>query len=364
MLSQLTLRFPKKLIESLKNRAATENTSVNALAERLVESSLKGSSVTDDYLRLATEPDAAIRQLYRQIILGETFGKSGMTRSELKFILELAHHAYSRGPGFNQLVRIPMLRTLLEITFELLHWQAACGLAIDSHYLKSTFALAGEDWDTETAHFMESLPAGVTCVQAELWLRPLAGYCFDLNSFPDEVLAGIFTTARLKTIFPLLIHARGWEMSAQQAFVEELKPRVIAVTESLTAGPLSLEIRIEGQPADLRNAAWYNAPRLYLIVSGANFIMPFAWEHASELLRALQVYRTSPELLPRGYHGNSVMFSPPSETSCNGFIGFDALRVFLTREEFDHLVTQMVAVTGEGVLAGALDDLRCLYGDL
>ena len=40
MLSQLTLRFPKKLIESLKNRAATENTSVNALAERLVETSL------------------------------------------------------------------------------------------------------------------------------------------------------------------------------------------------------------------------------------------------------------------------------------------------------------------------------------
>jgi hypothetical protein len=37
-----------------------------------VETSLKGSSVTDDYLRLATEPDAAIRQLYRQVILGET----------------------------------------------------------------------------------------------------------------------------------------------------------------------------------------------------------------------------------------------------------------------------------------------------
>ncbi|WP_238484999.1 hypothetical protein [Rahnella rivi] len=40
-LSQLTLRFPKKLIESLKNRAVTEKTSVNALAERFLDVSLQ-----------------------------------------------------------------------------------------------------------------------------------------------------------------------------------------------------------------------------------------------------------------------------------------------------------------------------------
>lgn len=81
MLSQLTLRFPKKLIENLKNRAATENTSVNALTERLVESSLKGNSVTDEYLRLATDPDATVRQLYRRIVLGETFALPALTRA-------------------------------------------------------------------------------------------------------------------------------------------------------------------------------------------------------------------------------------------------------------------------------------------
>lgn len=364
MLSQLTLRFPKKLIESLKNRAATENTSVNALAERLVETSLKDSRVTDDYLRLATDPDAAVRQLYRQVILGDTFGQCGMTRAELKFIAELAHQAYSRGPGPNQFVRLPALRTLLDITFELLSWQAANGVAIDSHYLKSTFALAGEDWDTETACFMYSLPAAVTCARAELWLRPLAGYCFDLDVFPDEALAGIFTTARLQTIFPLLIHARSWEPSARQAFVEELKPRVIAVTETLTAGPLQLEIRVEGQPADLRTAAWYDAPRLYLMVSGTHFIMPFGWEHFSELLRALQVFRTEPGLLPRGYHGHRVMLSPPGSAGDNGFIGLDTLRVFMTAAEFDSLVTQLVTAAEQGKLADTLNDLRCIYGDL
>ncbi|MCT4707678.1 transcriptional regulator [Enterobacteriaceae bacterium H16N7] len=364
MLSQLTLRFPKKLIESLKNRAATENTSVNALAERLVETSLKGSSLTDDYLRLATDPDAAVRQLYRQIVLGETFGQRGMTRAELRFIIGHAHQAYNRGPGFSQLVRLPVLRTLLEITFELLSWQAARGAAVDSHYLKSTFGLAGEDWDTETTRFMDDLPVAVTCVRAELWLRPLAGSCFDLSMFPDEALAEIFTTPRLKAIFPLLVHARGWDYAAQTAFIEELKPRVTAIAERLSAGQLELEIRVEGQPADQRSAVWYEPPRLYLVVSGTNFIMPFDWQHFSELLRALTVYQAAPAALPRGYHGHAVMFSPPGSAGDSGFIGFDALRVFINREEFDGLVSQLAARAEEGPLSATLNDLRCIYGDL
>lgn len=364
MLSQLTLRFPKKLIERLKNRAATENTSVNALAERLMETSLKGSTVTDDYVRLATDPDTTIRQLYRRVILGETFGQPGMTRAELKFFIVFSHEAYNRGPGFSQLVRIPVLRTLLDITFELLRWQVANGQPVDSHYLKSTFALAGEDWDSETARFMDSLPAAVTCGQAELWLRPLAGFCFDLALFPDEALAAIFTTARLKILFPLLIHARGWEWPAQEAFVKALQPRVTAVTENLTAGALQMEVRIEGQQGGRRAAAWYDTPRLYLVMSGTEFIMPFGWQHFSELLRALQVYRRGPELLPRGYHGHSVMFSPPGNAGSAGFIGLDALRVFMDDGEFDQLITQLVEASEQGPLATALEDLRCIYGDL
>ena len=364
MLSQLTLRFPKKLIESLKNRAATENTSVNALAERLVETSLKGSSVTDDYLRLATDPDAAVRQLYRQVVLGENFGRQGLTRAELKFIIELAHQAYNRGPGLSQLVRLPVLRDLLGITFELLSWQAANGVAVDSHYLKSTFGLAGEDWDTETARFMDSLPAAVTCTRAEMWLRPLAGYCFDLATFPDETLAGIFTVARLKAIFPLLIHARNWDMFVQEKFIEELKPQVSATTVALQAGPVQLEIRVEGQADDLRSAAWYETPRLYLMLSGPNFIVPFNWAHFSELLRALQVWHARPEQMPRGYHGHAVMFSPPGSAADNGFLGFDALRVFLTAGEFESLVSQLVNCAAQAPFADVLNGLRAIYGDL
>ncbi|ARJ44373.1 hypothetical protein B1H58_20625 (plasmid) [Pantoea alhagi] len=59
------------------------------------------------------------------------------------------------------------------------------------------------------------------------------------------------------------------------------------------------------------------------------------------------------------------MFSPPGVTGEKGFIGFEALRVFMSRDTFDDLVSQLVtAGTQPGPLAGALEELRCFYGDL
>ena len=49
MLSQLNLRFHKKLIEALKVRAGRENTSVNALAERFLDDGLKTVAPGDGY---------------------------------------------------------------------------------------------------------------------------------------------------------------------------------------------------------------------------------------------------------------------------------------------------------------------------
>ncbi|EQO24839.1 transcriptional repressor pifC [Escherichia coli HVH 33 (4-2174936)] len=52
MLSQLNLRFHKKLIEALKTRAGRENTSVNALAERFLDDGLKTVAPGDGYFQL------------------------------------------------------------------------------------------------------------------------------------------------------------------------------------------------------------------------------------------------------------------------------------------------------------------------
>lgn len=76
MLSQLNLRFHKKLIEALKVRAGRENTSVNALAERFLDDGLKTVAPGDGYFQLIADPEATVRQLYRHIILGQTFGTS------------------------------------------------------------------------------------------------------------------------------------------------------------------------------------------------------------------------------------------------------------------------------------------------
>lgn len=87
MLSQLNLRFHKKLIEALKTRAGRENTSVNALAERFIDDGLKTVAPGDGYFQLIADPEATVRQLYRHIILGQTFGTSVLSRDELRFML-------------------------------------------------------------------------------------------------------------------------------------------------------------------------------------------------------------------------------------------------------------------------------------
>lgn len=64
MLSQLTLRFHKKLIEALKVRAGSENTLLNALAERFLDDGLKTTTASVGYFPLIADPKVTARQLY------------------------------------------------------------------------------------------------------------------------------------------------------------------------------------------------------------------------------------------------------------------------------------------------------------
>lgn len=82
MLSQLNLRFHKKLIGALKARAGAENVSVNALAERFLDDGLKTAAASDGYFQLIADPETTVRQLYRHIILGQTFGTAPVSRDE------------------------------------------------------------------------------------------------------------------------------------------------------------------------------------------------------------------------------------------------------------------------------------------
>ncbi|QHM75169.1 Transcriptional repressor PifC [Mixta theicola] len=184
MLSQLTLRFPKNLTERLRNRAATESTSVNTLAERLLEDGLATDVAGEEYLRLVTDPDAALEKLYCRLVLGQTLGAPEITADTVQFLLELAHQGYARGPS--QLVSTPRLRTLLEITFALLDWHVENDRAVDSHYLRRTFGIKGEDWHAEGEAFLATLTPAVTQDHAEQLLRLLTVY----HHHPDVIPQG------------------------------------------------------------------------------------------------------------------------------------------------------------------------------
>ncbi|MXV05448.1 hypothetical protein [Enterobacter sp. ABFQC] len=198
MLSQLTLRFHKKLIEALKFRAGRENTSVNALSERFLNDALKTVATGDGYFQLIADPDATIRQLYRHIILGQTLGTSAFSRDEL---------------------------------------------------------------------------------------RPFESDCFILADIPDSERAGIFTQARLKAIFPLVLRGLEWNEEKARELAQELRPFIPAVMETIEAGTLRLGIRIDGQQP-----------------------------------------------------GERVMFSPPGHVTKEGFFGIDGLRIFMPAEALTGLL--------------------------
>lgn len=363
MLSQLNLRFHRKLIDALKNRAASEKTSVNALAERYLDAALQAPGQDDDYRRLITDPEEALRQLYRKIMLGETVGRQAIRRADLRFIVETAHQAYSRGKS-REYVRWSVLETLLQISFELLLWQAENHRPVDSPYLKGTFEFETENWEVESARFLQELSPAVSPGYAEILLRPLASGCFALTDFPDEVLARIFTNVRLQQIFPLLIYARAWDVEQQKAFIQAMRPLIPAINETLIAGDLRFEIHVDGQRGRLIPGVGYPVPCLYLVISGNQFIMPHDWTHFAELYRLLKVYRTVPEAIRRLNEGDRVSLSPPGTAGKEAILGFDTLRVFVPADAFEALVIQLTDAVETGPLASTVEGLRTLYGDL
>lgn len=362
MLSQLNLRFHKKMIEALKTRAGRENTSVNALAERFLDNGLKTSAAGDGYFQLIADPESTVRQLYRHIILGQTFGSAPVTRDELHFMMNHARGAFLHGK--DRLATLQALSTLLDITRDLLAWQVEHNRPVDDHYLKGIFRLAGKNWREEFDQFRVELRPIIDQMYAEYLLRPLESDCFNLQDIPDSTLAEIFTLPRLKVIFPLVLRGLGWTEVQARALAQELRPAVPAVTETVLAGTLRLDIRTEGQQPGERPGAWYNTPRLHLLITGQDFVVPYGWEAFSEMLGLFILYARHPEALAHGHQGERVMFSPPGHVTDEGFFGVDGLRIFLSPADFETLVRELTTKCAKDTLAGALTGLRCLYGDL
>nr|QTX14954.1 hypothetical protein [Klebsiella pneumoniae] len=78
-------------------------------------------------------------------------------------------------------------------------------------------------------------------------------------TFPTLTCLKFFTLPRLKTIFPLVLRGLGWTEQKATALAQELRPVISAVTETIGAGTLRLDIRIDGQPPE--NARGPGTPR-------------------------------------------------------------------------------------------------------
>lgn len=247
MLSQLTLRFPKKLIESLKSRASVEDTSVNALTERLLDGALKSTSPNDAFFALPADPAGTREALYRKVVRGETFGRQTVKPAELRWLFAQAHAACQTGSAF---MSRPVMEALLGITFDALVYAAENGIPVDTYYINRAFDLTGEDYRAETDAFMAALPHGVDTTWAEFLLRPLYSGTLNLKAFPDEAIGRICTPARLKAVFPLVIRAQQPDPESRKAWaaVTGLVTDDVCLTAEVADVILRAEVRGNWQP--------------------------------------------------------------------------------------------------------------------
>lgn len=361
MLSQLNMRFNRDMITRLKNRASAENTSVNALAELFIETGLQTPGSDAAWLRLMEAPDDAVAQLYRQIVAGEIFGSPAPGSAELRFICQFVRKAWVSAHG--GMVSSDMLTTLMDITGELLIWQAENGMDIDTYYIKGTLGLKSEDWPTEINSLRSALPPRISPAYAEMLVRPLASGCFPLADFPDDVLAGIFSQSRLRRIFPLVMRAGGWSFETRKAFIMEIRPRIAAQRVCFSAGNLSFEVHVKGSDERLSSSdVWYEPPRLYLVVEGENFNQPFGWQLFADLVRVLMHYRCAPE--SKVLEGEHITLFNNGCSSDRNIVQLETMRLFMSKDELTALADQLTRAVCNGSLMKMYTSMRCLYGDI
>lgn len=165
MLSQLTLRFHKKLIEALKIRAGHENTSVNALAARFLDDGLKTAAAATVIFSLSPIRRPPSGNCTDISFSARPSAPLRTSRDELRFILAYAREAFICGQ--NRLATLPALRTLLDITRDLLAWQAENDRTVDRHYLQGIFRLPGDNLVEEFDRFLADLRPVVDQMYAE-----------------------------------------------------------------------------------------------------------------------------------------------------------------------------------------------------
>lgn len=359
MLSQLTLRFPKKLIESLKSRASVEDTSVNALTERLLDGALKSTSPDDAFFALQADPAGTREALYRKVVRGETFGRQTVKPAELRWLFAQAHAACQTGSAF---MSWPVMEALLGITFDALVYADENGIPVDTYYINRAFDLRGENYRAETDAFMAAMPHGVDTTWAEFLLRPLYSGALNLKAFPDEAIARICTPARLKVIFPLVIRAQQPESMKGWAAVTGLVTDDVCLIAEVADVILRAEVRGNRQP-QLPGQAWL-PPQFSLFVTAGRVSLALGWDVFSALVRYMQARAWLGATHEWSARDSLVSLYIPRGEGEKVILGLDGTHIAMTPEEYLQLEAALLAAVSAPDTTPVLAELRALYGDL
>ncbi|WP_424996891.1 hypothetical protein [Pantoea agglomerans] len=330
ILSQLTLRFPKKLIESLKFRASVEDSSVNALTERLLDGGLKSTSPDDAFFALQADPTGPREALYRKVVCGETFGRKTVKPVELRWLFAQAHAACQTGSTF---MSWEAMEVLLGITFDALVYAAENGIPVDTYYINRAFDLSGENYRAETDAFMAAMPHGVDTTWAEFLLRPLYSGALNLKAFPDEAIARICTPARLKAVFPLVIRAQQPDPESMKAWtaVTGLVTDDVRLTAEVADVILRGEVRGNLQP-QLPGQAW-QAPQFSLVVTAGLMSLELGWDVFSALVRYMQARAWLGATHEWSARDSLVSLYIPRGEGEKMILGLDGTPITMTQEE-------------------------------
>nr|WP_257102118.1 hypothetical protein [Klebsiella quasipneumoniae] len=361
MLSQLTLRFPKKLIEDLKSRASAEDTSVNALTEKLLDDVLRTTSPDDAYFALQADPGGTQASLYRKVVRGETFGRQSLKTAELRWLFTRAHAACQTGSAF---MSWPVMEALLDITFGALVYAAENGIAVDTHYINRAFDLPGQNYREETKRFMAAMPHNVDTAWAEFLLRPLASGALNLTAFPDEELSRICTPARLKCIFPLVIRAQNPDQHAMKGWAAATGLVTDDLSRTATVADITLHLQVRGNRFPQQPGTPWQAPAFSLFVSAGRVSLALGWDVFSALVRYMQARAWLGATHAWNARDSLVSLYIPRGEGERVILGLDGTHIAMTPDEYLQLETALLAVVSAPNTAPVLAELRALYGDL
>lgn len=364
MLSQLTLRFPKKLIEGLKSRASAEDTSVNALTEKLLDSALRNTSPDDAYFALQADPAGTRESLYRKVIRGETFGRQSLKTAELRWLFTRAHSACQTGSAF---MSWQVMEALLDITFGALVYASENGITVDTHYINRAFDLTGQNYREETEAFMAAMPHNVDTAWAEFLLRPISSGALNLDAIPDEILSRICTPARLKLIFPLVIRAQNLDQHAMAGWTAATGLVTDHLSRTVTVADICLHLQVTGNRFPQQPGTPWHAPAFSLFVSAGRVSLALGWDVFSALVRYMQARAwlgATHEWNARDNLVSLYISAGEEDGEDRALLGLDGTHISMTLNEYLQLETALLAEVATPDMALVLAELRALYGDL